>query len=60
MNNRPQCLEWGYYYTPIQLLYPNAKDAELDKLISKEEKKLIMQHKPLFNKQHNKKEKLDC
>jgi hypothetical protein len=54
MNNRPQCLEWRYYYAPIQLLYPNAEGAELDKLLASEEKKLIMQHRPLFNKRHNK------
>ncbi len=54
MNNRPQCLEWGYYYAPIQPLYPNAEGAELDGLLAKEEKRLIIHHKPLFNKQHNK------
>jgi hypothetical protein len=57
MNNRPQCLEWGYYYAPIQLLYPDAERAELDSLLAKEEKKLIMQHRPLFNKRHNKQSK---
>lgn len=53
MNNRPQCLEWGYYYVPIQRLYPDAKRSELDTLLALEEKKLIRQYRPLFNRQHN-------
>ena len=53
MSNRPQCLEWGYYYVSIQQLYPNAEGRALDELLYSEEKKLIMRHKPLFNKQHN-------
>lgn len=57
LNNRPHCLEWSYYYIPIQLLYPNATETELDKLLASEEKKLIMEHRPLFNKQHNKQSK---
>src|SRR5262249_9113150 len=54
INNRPQCLEWEYYYAPIQRLYPNADTAELDKLLDTEEKKLIRQYKPSFNIKHNK------
>lgn len=57
LNNRPHCLKWGYSYVPIQLLYPHATEAELDKLLASEEKKLIMEYRPLFNKQHNKQSK---
>jgi hypothetical protein len=28
MNNRPHCLEWGYYYAPIQSLYPSTEEHE--------------------------------
>ncbi|PWU23632.1 hypothetical protein C5B42_02275 [Candidatus Cerribacteria bacterium 'Amazon FNV 2010 28 9'] len=52
MNNRPKSLEWGYYYAPLQRLYPEASGTELNRLLYVEEKKLIQQHRPVFNKRN--------